>query len=108
VVKPVDPSTCAGNFFRNGVVRLRKKRFRHDAIGHTGLACDDHYLEAAAVQQPYRIDGIWKQLQPIESVEITDVLDHRAITIDEDGAMVCGHDWSCCFTDSNTRSGEIR
>ena len=64
---------------------LAEKFFGDAAVRDTGLARHHHDLEAAAIQQSNRVDRVGKQHETLETIEISNIFDHRPVPIDEHG-----------------------
>src|SRR5262245_10428199 len=76
-------------FAQPGQVRvsLTEKFFRQHALRDAVLARHDHNFISRAIQQAYGIEGVRKGLQALEAIEVSDVLDHRSVTIDKDSGV---------------------
>ena len=54
-------------------MRLAEKLLGEDALRDAVLARDDHDLVTGTIQQPDRVEGVGKQLQTLEPIEVADI-----------------------------------
>src|SRR5262245_5641195 len=84
IVIRIDARPAGGEPRAETTVRLLDERFREEAPRHPRLVGDDDDDESAAVEGADGVDGPRKQRNPIETIEIADVFDQRAVAIQKD------------------------
>ena len=84
----VVPSQC-GIRLRALPLQIREGIMHDMLVDHPArdprLVRHDHNGEPSPLQQPYSLDAPRVQAQPLESIDVSDVLDQSAVTVEEDG-----------------------
>src|SRR5687768_6711511 len=104
-------NTATGRLAHTRDIRvcLLKELLGEHPLRHAVLACHDDHLIAGAIQQADSVDGVGKQLQSFETIEIPNILDHRPVAIEEYSFLAHARvSWRNRRTVSCTRAVGIR
>ena len=71
-------------------MHLVDHRFGEEPARDAGLVRDEDDAEAGAVERANRVDRPGIERQALDAIEIADLLDDRAVAIEEDGAGLTG------------------
>ena len=83
VIERVDARAAGREAVFDMIVRSSKKVDGHEAAGDPPLIGDHDDGKAASIELAHCVDGKRKELQPIEVVQISGLLDEGAVTVHE-------------------------
>jgi hypothetical protein len=72
-----------GHHLPNELMSLSDKGFFDDASSHACLIRDNDHSKSGTIQQPDCVNAPWEQREPFEPIEIPDILEKCAITIEK-------------------------
>ena len=84
VIEPVDPGAAMLEHVRDVAMRVANEWLVEEPAGDPCLIGRDNHGEPGAIQQPDRVDAVWKEAYLIQPVEIADFLDERSVAIEND------------------------